>query len=111
MITSPRRIARMFSAHERSMRATESDPMNDHCQCMGEIYDWQNRNWRTKIWRATGLDEYEASVIAANHMAAERAKRQQHKNPLRLAWKKKNHNERLLAYNIRVCEEAFSWGE
>ncbi len=109
MITSPRRIARMFSAQERHMRAMENDPMNDVCPCMGEIYSLLSHNWRRDIWVATRLSEYDAGTIVMNWRDKMRAKRLRHKNPLRLAWKKENSEER---YHITMCsnyDEAFNW--
>ena len=94
MITSPRRIAALFTAHHRSMSSFHNDPMTDACGCSGEINDAMERTFQSRIRKLTGMPFYEATEIMMEFADKRKKHRNRFKNPVQLYFKKMNSERR-----------------
>lgn len=100
MITSPRRIRRMFVDHERSIDAHNDDPISQSCGCLGEIVAMQNRSFERRLRKATGLTVDQAMRIIEEWEAARRP------DTPRSRWKAADRARRYHAAMMAEWEES-----
>ena len=105
-ITSPRRIARMFRQYYKS-ESDQDCAITSYYGVSGMVAEMSRRALERRIFFDTPYSVSEAERIAEEWEDAHREHKLRHKNPARLAWKRKASVRRHHASMIAAQEEYY----